>query len=71
MSEIEKVDFYDLHKLIIHPAIKTGPETKPLWRKIFWTTPKDSEQYKAGCVDIFEAHFPDLFMKLIQTCGNK
>ena len=46
MSGTEKVDFYDQHKPIIHEAIKTESQTKPLWRKLYWTTAKDSYAYK-------------------------
>ena len=67
MTEAEKIDFYNRHEVEIHPAIKTKPETKPLWRRLFWTTARDSDEYKAGCVEIFEANFPDLFLKLINS----
>ena len=56
MTESLKVNFYNMNKLIIHPTIKTDAKTKALWRKLFWTTGKDSDKYKAGCVDIFKAH---------------
>ena len=65
MNHSEKVDFYNQHKLTIHPAIKTATDTKPQWRRLFWTTARDSDKYKAGCVDIFSAKFPELFDSLI------
>ena len=65
MRPSQKIEFYNRHRLTIHPAIKTDPKTKPLWRRLFWTTAKDSDLYKAGCVDIFKTSFPDLFTSLI------
>ena len=64
MTETEKVEFYNLNKLMIHQKIKTAPETKPLWRRLFWTTGKDSNIYKSGCVDIYIAHFPKSYKRL-------
>lgn len=57
----EKARLYNLNREIIHTKIKTNFLTKPLWRKLFWTTPRDSDEYKAGCMDIFKMHFPDLY----------
>ena len=34
MTESEKIAFYNRHKVKIHPAIKTKPESKPLWRRL-------------------------------------
>ena len=65
MTQEQKINFYNRHQLTIQPAIKIDPETKPLWRRLFWTTARDSDQYKTGCVDIFKASFPDLFSNLI------
>ena len=64
MTESEKVAYYNLHKITIHQTIKTEPQTKPLWRRLFWTTPKDSNKYKSGCVDIFITNFPCLHTEL-------
>ena len=64
MAEEEKVNFYNLHKSMIHPKIKSDLRTKPLWRRTFWSTAKDSDIYKASCVDIFINHFPELYKKL-------
>ena len=64
MTESEKIVFFDLHRLGIHEAIKTHYQPKSLWRKLFWTTQRDSNQYKAGCVDIFKAHFQELYRTL-------
>ena len=64
MNVSEKVDFYDQNKSSIHPIIKSADETKPLWRRLFWTTGRDSDEYKAGCVDILRTHFPNIFDEL-------
>ncbi len=64
MTESEKVNFYNLYKSTIHPKIKSQDHTKPLWRRLYWTTVKDSNIYKIGCVDIFITHFPNLYKKL-------
>ena len=71
MQEKEKIVFYDRYKLIIHPSIKTQSHTKPLWRKLFWTTAKNSDQYKIGCVDIFTIHFPELYQTLKENKEKK
>jgi len=67
MDEREKVLFYDQYRETIHPIIKSKLETKPLWRRLFWTTGRDSDQYKSGCVDIFCEYCPDLFNTLMQN----
>tara|TARA_B100000029_G_scaffold162894_1_gene158969 strand:- start:5459 stop:5668 length:210 start_codon:yes stop_codon:yes gene_type:complete len=64
MVEEDKVQFYDLHKNRIYPMIKKESETKSLWRKLFWTTARQSNKYKAGCVDIFEIYFYEAYIKL-------
>ena len=61
MDVNEKVAFYERKRLIIHTIIKTDETTKPLWRKLFWSTGRNSKEYKAGCVDIFKEHFKNLF----------
>ena len=61
MTESEKLNFYNLHKSTIHPNIKSQDHTKPLWRRLYWSTAKDSKIYKVGCVDIFMNHFPNLY----------
>ena len=70
MTETEKVDFYNHHKPSIHPVIKSEPNTKPLWRRLFWTTAKNSDEYKSGCVDILKDHFPELFSELKRYNNN-
>ena len=64
MTEAEKIDFYNLHKLTILPTIKAESKTKALWRRLFWTTAKNSNLYKAGCIDILMNNFPDLYTSL-------
>ena len=59
MTHQEMVDFYDKNKECIHLKIKSDLLTKPLWRRLFWTTGRDSEEYKAGCVEIYQQHFQD------------
>ncbi len=71
MNENEKVDFYDLNQQSIHLTIKSNVKTKPLWRRLYWTTGKDSDEYKAGCVDILKAYFPDSFQNLIHKASEK
>ncbi len=65
MTQADKVNFYNQHKLTIHPEIKTQSATKSLWRRLFWSTARDSDIYKAGCVDIFVGNFPEQFSNLI------
>ena len=67
MNEKEKENFYDFHSSCIHPVIKSEPATKPLWRRLFWSTGKNSIEYKCGCIDILEKHFPFLFNELKRT----
>jgi len=64
MEKQEKIVFYNQHKFIIQPSIKNQAQTQPLWRKLFWTTARESDQYKIGCVDIFKIHFPELYITL-------
>ena len=64
MEDIQKVKFYDEYKSIINPKIKSAEATKPMWRRLFWTTPRNSDKYKQVCIDIFSTHFPDLFKKI-------
>ena len=64
MENFYKIEFYNKNKQIIHPLIKSDPITKPLWRKLFWTTGRNSDEYKSGCVDIFIKYFPSKFFKL-------
>lgn len=66
MQEKEKSNFYDFHKRCIHPVIKSDPETKPLWRRLYWSTGRNSIEYKCGCVDILESNFPYLFDELVK-----
>ena len=66
MNKSEQASFYDQHREIIHPKIKTALTTKPLWRKLFWTTGRDSDEYKSGCVEIFKEYFPSEFKTLKQ-----
>jgi len=70
MNKQEKIDFYNRHKLSIHLSIKAQAEAKPLWRKLFWTTGRDSDQYKIGCVDIFKIHFEKLYSNLKGNNGS-
>ena len=67
MNEFNKVEFYNKNKLIIHPLIKADDTTKPLWRRLFWTTGRDSKEYKSGCVDIFIEYFPSIFNEVKNT----
>ncbi len=69
MTETEKVDFYNRYQQTIRPKLRHGLETKPLWRRLYWTTGRDSNEYKAGCVEMLEAHFPELFINL-SRCIN-
>ena len=71
MNAKEKSDFYNLHRQCIHPVIKSDPATKPMWRKLFWTTGKNSVEYKCGCVDILMANFPYLFNELLKTYEHR
>ncbi len=64
MNEQEKMNFYDFHIRCIHPVIKSQPNTKPLWRRLYWSTAKNSIEYKCGCIDILKEHFPYLFKEL-------
>ncbi len=64
MNDGEKLDFYTTHRDCIHPVIKSHPETKPLWRRLYWTTGKNSIEYVSGCLDILKSHFPYLFQEL-------
>ena len=66
MNKKLKSNFYDLNKQCIHPVIKSHPSTKPLWRKLYWSTAKNSCEYKCGCVDILQSNFPYLFNELIK-----
>ena len=66
MTEEQKVMLYDRHRMTIHTNIKTKEETKPLWRKLYWTTGKNSDEYKCGCVDIFQEYFPIIFKTLLK-----
>ena len=67
MTDKEKLSFYEFHCKCIHPVIKSDPNTKPLWRRLYWSTGKNSNEYKSGCVDILEANFPYLFNELHKT----
>ena len=64
MNQSEKIIFYNKFKDVIHPTIKTHQETKPLWRRLYWTTGRDSDEYKSGCVEILKNKFPILFKEL-------
>ncbi len=64
MTDRDKVIFYNKYQPSIHPLIKSNPDTKPKWRKLFWTTGRDSNQYKVGCVEILKEYFPYLFTEL-------
>ena len=64
MNDKEKSDFYDFHFRCIHPVIKSNPDTKPLWRRLYWTTGRSSLEYKCGCIEILQEHFPFLFNEL-------
>jgi len=61
MTCTEKLDIYIQHKSFIHTTIKNSQITKPLWRKLFWSTGRDSDEYKTGCVDIYLTYFPELY----------
>ena len=67
MNEKEKSDFYSFNKHCIQPVIKSDPISKPLWRRLFWSTARDSLEYKCGCVDILMEHFPYLFNELLKS----
>tara|TARA_B100000700_G_C14345258_1_gene534631 strand:+ start:93 stop:266 length:174 start_codon:yes stop_codon:yes gene_type:complete len=56
---------------VIHPKIKSDYRTKPLWRKLFWTTARDSDEYKIGCITIFIDYFPGLYKKLNKESNHK
>tara|TARA_Y100001968_G_C18865362_1_gene484596 strand:- start:223 stop:438 length:216 start_codon:yes stop_codon:yes gene_type:complete len=71
MTIEEKIIFYDKNKSCIHPVIKSDLITKPLWRKLYWTTARDSEAYKLGCLEILKNNFPELFKELIRLENNK
>ena len=64
MNEQEKSNFYDFHHRCIHPVIKSSPDTKPLWRRLYWSTGRNSLEYKCGCINIIKEHFPFLFDEL-------
>ncbi len=64
MKSSLEIDFYNQHRKSIHPLLKSDPQTKSLWRKLYWTTPKASKEYKVGCVEIIKAHFPKIFIEL-------
>tara|TARA_Y100001970_G_C13885712_1_gene676110 strand:+ start:561 stop:773 length:213 start_codon:yes stop_codon:yes gene_type:complete len=70
MTDDEKVSFYNTNRNCIHPLIKSFPATKPLWRKLFWTTARDSDKYKIGCVDILESYFPEFLRELLKKDLN-
>ena len=65
MTEKEKINFYIMNKPLIIESLKSTPETKMLWRKLFWTTAKDSNEYKRGCVEIFKSNFNNKFDNLV------
>ena len=64
MHDSEKVIFYNNYQSIIHTTIKSDEITKPLWRRLYWTTEKNSDTYKVGCVTIFTEYFPERFSDL-------
>ena len=64
MTEEEKLAFYNRNELVILSTLKTRSNTKSLWRKLFWTTARDSDEYKVGCLEIFKNHFSKLFIEL-------
>ena len=39
-------------------------KAKSCWRKLYWTTEKNSDKYKAGCVEIYSESYPDLFYSM-------
>ena len=67
MSCTEKLDIYSQYKSFIHSTIKDNSLTKSLWRKLFWTTGRDSDEYKTGCVDIYLTHFQQLHAEMLNT----
>ena len=73
MNEKDKAKFYDFHYTCIHPVIKSDPNTKPLWRRLYWSTAKNSIEYKSGCMDILQNNFPYLYdeLKRIHIEGPK
>ena len=71
MTNEEKIILYDLNRLCIHPVVKSDLRTKPLWRKLFWTTARDSREYKIGCIEILETYFPQLFQELIRQSKER
>ncbi len=64
MNLTEKVHLYNKNAKSIHQKIKSDPQTKPLWRRLFWTTGRNSDEYKAGSLEIYQEYFPDLFKSL-------
>ena len=71
MPSDENIVFYDKHQPIIHNLIKSDPATKPIWRKLYWTTGKGSDQYKSGSVNIFRDNFPALYLRLKISSTNR
>ena len=67
MTDQEKIHLYDRYRSSIHFSIKTDPKTKPIWRKLYWTTGKDSDQYKIGCIDIYSENWPELFCSVVEN----
>ncbi len=65
MTGSEKVNFFNLNKDMIDQQIKTKHETKAFWRKLFWTTARDSDKYQAGYIKNAQIYFPNIFSNLI------
>ena len=64
MCTQEKIDFHDQNEALIKLILKSKDETKSLWRKLYWTTAKNSKEYKVGCVNIFKDYFPSEYLDL-------
>ena len=64
MTDFEKITLYNHQKVNIDRTLKSQSITKSLWRKLFWSTAKNSDIYKVGCIDIYKDHFPEEFVKV-------
>ncbi len=63
----DKIDLYEMYRSSIYFSIKNHPRTRSMWRKLFWTTVKNSNEYKVGCIDIYSENWPELFRAVVKN----